>query len=133
MKQKKNSSDWYIATTHWLTAGFAVPFLIALIIGAPLTLAFADNPKLLMPILMLLSLVSIWLGVIYSSKYVNKTYIIKDANKVVTQSTIILVLIGGGFRLWKLLQTGILTYESIAFVGVVLIFYFASKKYIKNS
>jgi hypothetical protein len=28
MKEKKVSADWYIAATHWLTAGFAIPFII---------------------------------------------------------------------------------------------------------
>lgn len=134
MKSKKESADWYIAATHWLTAGFAIPFVLALVLGIPLTLILGkENITLLAFAFIILSILSIWLGVIYSSKYLNKTYIIKNADQIVILSTIYLVLVGGGFRVYKFIQTGVFTYEYIGFAIGIIIFYFVSKKYIKNN
>lgn len=134
MKPKKESADWYIAATHWLTAGFAIPFVLALVLGIPLTLILGkENIGLLALAFIILNILSIWLGVIYSSRYLNKTYVIKNADQIVILSTIYLVLVGGGLRAYKFVQTGVFTYEYIGFAVGVIIFYLISKKYIKNN
>ena len=134
MKEKKVSADWYVAATHWLTAGFVIPFLLALVLGIPLTLILdKDNLLLLSVGFGLLNMLSVWLGVMYSAKYLNKTYVIKNAHKIVALSTIYLAVIGGGFRLLKLIQTGNFSYELLGFIIGIVIFYLASKKYIKNN
>ncbi len=70
-KSPKISSKWNIAATHYLTAGFAMPIIINLLVGI-----IFDNPGNIIVIgSWLLGIIA---GVIYSARYVRKTYIIKD-------------------------------------------------------
>lgn len=134
MKEKKASADWYIAATHWLTAGFVVPFLLNLVVGILLVLLLGGDDLLLLSISFgILYVISIWLGVMYSAKYLDKTYIIKDAHNIALISTIYLAIIGGGFRLSRLLENENFLYEFLGFVIGVVVFYVASKKYVKNN
>ncbi len=136
MKERKQSKDWYIAATHWLTAGFAIPFIIALVVGIPAIALIGKNNTIVLTIIMsAVWILSIWLGVMYAAKYVNKTYIVKNNENIAKLATIYLGVLGGGYRLINL-SKGITT-ESIIdivfFVVGVTIFYTLSKKYIKNS
>ncbi|MDB5204135.1 MAG: hypothetical protein JWP09_163 [Candidatus Taylorbacteria bacterium] len=134
MKEKKVSPDWYIAATHWLTAGFVVPFLLALVLGIPLAIILGkDNITLLSLSFVVINVLSVWLGVMYSAKYLAKTYIIKDSNQIAILATVFLVLVGGGFRVHTFMQTGVFAYEYIGFIIGIFVFYFTSKIYIKNS
>lgn len=137
MKEKKQSANWNIAATHWLTSGFAIPFLMTLVIGIPLVILIGE--KNIVPLAIASQIVyffSIWLGVIYSSKYIAKTYIVNDKDKIANLSTIYLIIIGGGFRLYNFLTKGIdieFIINACGFVVVVLIFHILSKKYLKNT
>ncbi len=136
MKEKKASAEWYIAATHWLTAGFAIPFVLTLLLSVPVTLLlakYANGNYLQGTVFVLVSILGIWLGVIYSSRYLDKTYVIKDANKIINFSTAYLAIIGGGFRVYEVIQTGILHYTDLGFLVGVVVFYFVSKKYVKNN
>lgn len=137
MKERKQSADWNIAATHWLTSGFAIPFLTALILGIPLVILLGkDNAIPLAIASSIIYFFSIWLGVIYSSKYITKTYIVNDKNKIANLATIYLAVLGGGFRLYGLMTKGI-SIESIidacTFVVIVIIFHIFSKKYLHNT
>lgn len=145
MKEKKISSNWYIAATHLLIAGFVIPVLLNLIesfvlfsvikiIGLhDLDLSLIFNVSLVSFIL--IGLINTWLGVIYSSRYLDKIYFINNADSVVSTSTIYLSVITGtlGFiRLnGQINAFGII--GIIYFLLMVLVFYFSSKKYIKNN
>jgi hypothetical protein len=137
MKEKKQSKDWYIAATHWLTSGFAIPFLMTLIIGIPLVILIGE--KNIIPLVIASQIVyffSIWLGIIYSSKYITKTYIVNDKDKIANLSTIYLIVLGGGFRIYNLLTKGMdieFIINACGFVVVVLIFHILSKKYLRNT
>ena len=134
MKEKKISAEWYVAATHWLTAGFAIPFVLALLLGMPLAILLGDDNNILLDVAFgILNVIGIWLGVLYSSKYLDKTYVIKNANKIVILSTIFIILVGGGFRVYKFFQSGVFSYEYIGFATGIVIFYLASKKYVKNN
>jgi len=136
MKEKKTSAEWYIAATHWLTAGFAIPFVLALVLSVPLLLLLAKygNSSYLPGVLsVLLNILGIWLGTIYSSRYLDKTYVIKDANKIINFSTAYLTIIGGGFRAYGVMQTGTFHYIDLGFLLGIGVFYMVSKKYVKNN
>ena len=140
MKEKKVSPDWYIAATHWLTAGFVIPFVAGVILGILLA-ALADNNitillnvNTFLVVSTILDMVILWLGVIYASKYLEKTYVINNAKKIVMLATIYFIIIDGGFIVFKFVQSGVFNYEYIiGFILKVVVFYLASKKYIKNN
>jgi hypothetical protein len=136
MKEKKASAEWYIAATHWLTAGFAIPFVLTLVLSFPLIFLLAkyeSNSNLLGTTVALISVVGIWLGVIYSSRYLDKTYVIKDADKIINLATLYLVVVGGGFRVYGTIYAGTFHYTDLGFLIGVVVFYFVSKKYVKNN
>jgi len=133
MKEKKISADWYIAATHWLTAGFAIPLIIGFVAAIPLALFFAKEAIIFQISISVLSILSVWLGVMYSASYVNKTYVIKNPLVIVKIATVYLVVIGGGLRLYEVSQTKTVGIEFITFIIGVAVFYFTSKRYIKSS
>ncbi len=141
MKEKKQAANWYVAFTHFLTSGFAIPFLV----GGLLVLLFWKFPSLEIGWLQyLIGLAVIWLGVLYSARYINKKYLIKDRDRVIILSTVyfsfwlvILALPGGivsvvktfsGKIPWEIILNSII----IPIVQIVL-FYVFSKKYIGDS
>jgi len=136
MKEKKQSKDWYVAVTHYLTAGFAIPWIAALVLGIPLTILIGTNHIMFLTIVMsIIWLLSIWLGVMYGAKYVNKTYVIKNRDHVAKLAVTYLAIIGGVYRFFILFFKGMATpliVELVFFATGVALFYFLSKKYIQN-
>lgn len=135
MKEKKQSKDWYIAATHYLTAGFIMPLFTGAIGTAIITLIGGDSVALAFIVIEATWLLGIWLGTMYSAKYVNKTYVIKDSDNVAKLATIYLGILAGGYQLYNLLKE--ISTASIMnilfFIGGIIVFYILSKKYIKNS
>ena len=131
MKEKKMSADWYVAATHYLTAGFVMPLLIGIIASAVIML-LPVLEVISMPLSLVLSLLSIWFGVWYSAGYLKKTHIIKDPNKIIKLSTIYLVVIQFLYCIYLALAQDIVLagIQLVSLVIMALIFYFASKKYI---
>lgn len=130
MKEKKVSADWYIAATHWLTA------FITGVIGAVILLILASltGSSGLVAVSALLGWpIMLWLGVRYSARYLDKTYVIKNADHIIILSLIYLVIVGGGSRVYEFMQTGIIKTEYLGFVIAVIVFYFTSKRYVKNN
>jgi hypothetical protein len=132
MKEKKKSSNWYIAATHYITAGF-VPFLLGGIafsfIAVSLISSGITNEYLFAFLQALFFLIIIYLGVRYSANYLNKAYIIKDKNRVVNLATTYYIFL-------NVIGLGILDRDlTIVIINIVLaaLFYTFSKKYIKNS
>jgi hypothetical protein len=95
MDTRKASAPWYIAATHYLTAGFAIPFIGGLLLGIVfgiLGISLGDGPLsglYLAPF----SLLMVYFGVIYSARYLRRKYIIQDAMHIVNLSTIYLIVI----------------------------------------
>jgi len=136
MKEKKQSANWNIAATHYLTAGFAIPFILNLILGIPMVLLLGDNNLAVNIASPILGALIVWPSVMYSAKYVNKTYIIKDSQKVITLAMIYMIIIAGGLQLRNLLIANFDVASILNIVGViaiVIVFYVTSKKYIKNT
>ncbi|MFH1657186.1 MAG: hypothetical protein ABH919_01850 [bacterium] len=128
MKEKKQSKDWYIAATHWLTAGFAVPFLVRLLVTLPLAFV-VKNSELLVVSIYAVELLAIWLGVMYSAGYINSTYIIKDSDNIVKIATIYIVVVA----FLNLMISEISLINVVFLVTSIIIFNVASKKYIHNT
>ncbi len=134
-KDKKQSKDWYIALTHYLTAGFAIPFVIGLIALPVLLKLLASNGPVIY-FTNVIGVISVWLGVIYSASYINKTYVVKNKDKIVKLSTIFLIIGSGSFILIDLLKTKVININAINiafFITEVIVFYILSKKYIKST
>lgn len=93
MDTRKASAPWYIAATHYLTAGFAIPFIGGFIVGivmAILGLSPQSGPLsglYLAP----LSLLMLYFGVQYSARFIQRRYIITDAMQIVNLSTAYLI------------------------------------------
>jgi len=142
MKQKKQSSNWYIAATHYLTAGFAIPFIINLIAGftlLPLINKIELNVLTTLFNLILLAL-SVWFGVMYSAKYLKRTYIIQNREAIIKSSTTYMVVLMTAYFALPFFTghvnlSNILSYSisAVIFLSVRAIsFYAASKKYVSN-
>jgi len=145
-KEPKKSAVWYIAATHYLTAGFAIPLIIGI------ALAFTVQPFVTSEIAFrALSLVTIivalWLGVMYSARYLKKAYIITDPAKVVKLSSLYFIVIRGGLTL-AILGAGsaslgmdlgspgmpmLYAYTALELLAACIVFYVASKKYVQTS
>ena len=142
MNEKKQSASWNIAATHFLTSGLAIPFILNIIFALVLVLVFGkdfieNNATLVVFISILYMIAVTWFSVMYSARYVNKKYIIKDNNEVAKLATLYFVVILGGFRIFNLINLPSVT--TIEYVGVtglifdVIVFYIASKKYLHSS
>ena len=145
MAQKK-SSNWYIAATHYLTAGFAIPFVIGLIASFLIragALAFLSAPLLLMIFLLVIRVLSIWLGIKYSANYLKKAYIIDDKDKIVNLATVYFVVLNFGYFLIQIFSSnkflggkvaGVdIAYSLIGLIIAAVLFYIFSKKYVRNT
>lgn len=134
---KKESAAWNIAATHFLTAGFVIPLLTTVIIGAIFSaIGMNDGSTQTLMLSNMILLVSIWFGVMYSAGYLAKKYIIPDAKKVINLSTIYKVILTILFSWLSFSMTsGDMTAIGFAIgfplIGVV-VFYVASKKYVKQ-
>lgn len=141
MKEKKQSKDWYIAATLLLTAMLIIPSLAMIIAGFPIILIMRGrNPVLVNIILATLWIISIYFGTIHGSKYVNKTYIIKNSRHIVKLATIYEIVFTAFPRLIQsFIFRGLGLFSIVFIVNVayiiaeIAIFYTISKKYVKNT
>lgn len=139
---KKQSANWRIALAHYLIAGFAVPFVG----GLSLTFFYyyalsplSDTAYLVLGVgeTMLLT----FIGVILGAKYIRRRYRIPDASSVANLSTAYIVVLTG---LW--MSANMLFLSQLAEVPItemiiasvesalgILVFYVASKKYIRTN
>ncbi|MDP2930174.1 MAG: hypothetical protein Q8N56_01005 [bacterium] len=147
---KKQRSNWYIAATHYLTAGFAVPFLLGLLtsflilnIPLPTRLLFTTGIGGILFGFILLIL-AIWLGTMYSARYLKKTYVITSESKqrIVNLATIYFVVLRSIFYMTGFLWAILIARVSGAMILNLLLqllflvatggalFYYLSRKYI---
>jgi len=142
---KKQSSNWYIAATHYLTAGFVAPLLLGFLASflASITPLFtAGIGKILFGFIFLV--LAIWLGTMYSARYLKKTYVITSESKqrIVNLATIYFVVLRLIFYMFGFLSImakirisgGMITdFLLNIFIFVVIggaLFYYLSRKYI---
>jgi lipid-A-disaccharide synthase-like uncharacterized protein len=132
-KEPKAAANWYIASTHYVTAGLAVPFAVSLIAAFLLTNLIPENILFIEGIITPLNLVSIWFGTIYSARFIKRTYIIPDSRKIVTLSVTYFVVVGilSMVAFLYIPQDPIIIAANACNVVLgSIVFYVASKKYI---
>lgn len=128
MKPKKEVSAWYAAATFYLTAGFVMPLIFGLIYGFIISpLVGVGTLDTILAIVF--ALLGIWVGIMYSARYIRKAYVIKDKNKIVNLATIYLVVL---LLLWWVIFLQI-PFFLIGYAIRVAIFYFLSRIYVKES
>jgi len=139
MKERKKSSNWYIAATHFLTAGFAPSFLVNIAVSIIVRSLNITSPIILYPVGIISCLLAIWVGVLYSANYLKKTYIIEKKESIVNLSSVYYVLLGivaMGFIIFTSGKGGGLfsIVYSIVFITIqIALFYFLSMKYVSNT
>ncbi len=150
MPAKKTSANWYIATTHYLTAGLVVPFVGDIILS--FVFRSLNIEGLLQGLITLVvSPLIVYLAVIYSARYVNRMYIVNDPMKIVRLSTIYLAVLSLVFVAVLSLEffadpivfmilkgttvdlIPVLVLRLMTYLINIPVFYIASKKYIVRS
>lgn len=134
---KKESSNWYIAVTHYLTANLAIPFIIGLIASIIFyNLGIDDETTLSTILTFLIILLSTWLGVMYSANYLYKTYLITDPSPIVKLSTLYAAILYIGVFILFFIFKPESSFKIIdVIIGLISIgfFYAVSKKYVKGN
>ncbi len=139
---KKQSSNWYIAATHFLTSGLIALFLGVVAIGFVVPLFNISDPTIVGLVNSVFLLASAFLGLLYSASHINKKYAIPNPVSVVRLATIYLLVLqiaAVAFIFSVLLsnQVGINPVPTTIMLGQMvvgfLIFYFTSKAKIKTT
>lgn len=131
----KQVPPWWVAATHALTAFFVVPLAVnlgLLYIVFPALLIETESITALI-IWVIFSAIAIWYGVIYSTKYLDKAYLIAEPGKVVHTALVFAVI----FSIvdWIVgLEEGVgifYVYGVLINIISLVVFYIASKRYVK--
>ena len=135
MNEKKNSPNWNVAATHFLTAGFVMPFLVRLVAMAIVGALFSSLSFGVAYIIQLAVIIlSVWLGVMYSAKYIYKKYVITNSNSIIGLSTAYTIVLQAILLITGISREGGVNadtaYSVILSLVLILSFYFFSKKYI---
>ncbi|GEM_PF-6724744 len=138
MNEKKQRSNILIGANYFAWAGFLFPLLFIFILGLPFVfLAPWKTQEGVAIVMSVILLASIWAGTIFSAKRIAKKFVIKEAGKIVNWSALFYIIFYGLDRVSKVFKpVGMTAVDKIYTVCVVvgfIIFYFSSKKYVKNS
>lgn len=137
MKKKQQTKDWQIALVHWMLAGVPAPFLFSAIFGH-IVKGIANNFGMIVWLAILGEAVKfflIWISIIYSAKFITKTFIIKDNINIVRISTTYLCIFLAIFRIIFFDSSSIMNYifssmHLISLLVIIPFFYFFSKNQI---
>jgi hypothetical protein len=90
MKKKKQIKDWQIAAIHWLIAGVAMPFLFSAVFGYEVKKIVESFGVIVWLVILgeAIKFALVWLGIVYSAKYIMRTFAIKNSEKIVKIATI---------------------------------------------
>ncbi len=133
MHAKKKTESWKIALLHWLQAGFMIPMLLGLAFDLTWsTFIQADFFWKNIVTVFVYPLIT-FLGVLYSTRVIKHSYQGFDPKEILLLSTLYILIVSGCARIYGLL---FYTYnlsgyiEMTAFALRVLVYYWASKKYL---
>ncbi|PCI89440.1 hypothetical protein COB18_03945 [Candidatus Kaiserbacteria bacterium] len=148
MKEKKQRSNWYVASVHYATAGIFWPWIIGILISfgfmamgmeVVVNLAFEQYPLIAALISTAIFAGVTYVAVIASARFIQKRYIVEDMDAVLKISLIYFVGVTAFFistSFWfpdpEYPMTAInwvaTVIDSLVLFGV---FYWASKKYLR--
>jgi hypothetical protein len=135
-KERKESATWYIAATHFLTAGFVVPLIANLLVGFVLDRTIPGSLTAGV-ISLVVSVIAVWFGVAYSARYLEKAYIIPDPSKVIRFAIgyyvglYLLSMLGLFAIAFSVIDWQATILQSTTWLASVVVFYVASKKFVK--
>lgn len=140
----KNVSLTYAAITHWLTAGFAIPFIggmVAVFVLLPILepTDLLSSPLVNLVVLSAIGLGLTWAGVVYSAGFIRKTYAVADPRALAVRATVVLVVVGAAFRALGALRVGApqdaasLAINLVGFAATIATFYFTSLRYLTRN
>lgn len=140
-KERKASATWYIATTHYLTAGFAIPFIANLAIGFILAPLFGPGTLTTLALSLVIGAAAVWFGVVYSASFLEKTYIIPDSKRVITLATTYYAVLNILFTIGVLFipsdteagTTAAFIFSTIMTAVGMAVFYVASKRFVNDT
>lgn len=116
--------------THFLSVRLPFPILFWFVVPFLVTSIFGSYDKNLIEVFRsIFWIIAIGLGTIYGAKHINKNCIISNKNDIIKLSLIYFFIFD---VFWKIFN-GTSVAGLIAFPIGVLVFYFISKKYIKEN
>ena len=154
---QKIHANWNLAATHYLTAAFATSIFKAILGGILIALLLKGasiTSALSIIVSFVAAIITVWIGVWVSAKWMNKKYIISDKDKVVNFAVIYSVVMFALYsfillpfkesifvkllRLFTIAEVHTfqgtdLFIQIIQSILVVVLFFIFSKKYLKNS
>lgn len=133
MKAHKRSHDWYVALSHTVTSGFAIPLILAAAYAYALVPLLGIRLDTSTSALMsgIVSVCSIWLGVRYSAVYIRRTYSPESRKRIVGLAS---VFFGAILLLFLVPQylagegEAYRTIELLSAFASVAVFHYASKR-----
>lgn len=129
----KKHQDWYVAFSHALTSGFAIPLILASAYAYALVPLLGIDTSTSSSALVsgVIALFSIWLGVRYSSVYLRRAYPLQSRRRIVPLATLFFLLLLCAIVLPGLVQESGRTYRVIEAVSALLsvcVFYYVSRR-----
>lgn len=146
MKERKKVTDKYIAIIHFLTAWLVIPSLGVFAV-AILFMSMEDNmgikfsEPMLVGFIWIVALIFTYIGVISTAKFIKDTYVVTNAQTIVRLSTRYAIILLVIFTIIDILVSLFseelrstvyeLIIDGILSVASIVVFYFASKKFVK--
>ncbi len=144
MENLKTSSNVWIGFRHFIVAGLAAPILLNLIL---LALGFTIFPGIInltgiIGASTIISIIGLVLGVLYSVRYLKKTFIISSPNSIINISLIWFIVFELLFTLYPYLTGSVETAQSFKdtltfqFINVIILsasFYILNKTFLKSN
>lgn len=82
MQGSKTSNVWNVAATHFLTAGFVIPFLVGVALAASVGSILEHSTLLYKIVGTAANLAALWFGVQYSARYIKRKYVVSNTDRV---------------------------------------------------
>jgi hypothetical protein len=141
MNQKKKASNLIIAIVHAFISNLvfiAIETSIAVILINLLEGLFPSIPlSSLIYIVIAFEVVLIlligWFGPLVGAQFIARKFIVTDKARITKYATLIILIIGGGYRLYGVFIMGDIFYQDFAYLISIFLFYFSSKKFLKNN
>lgn len=98
-KPLKTARTWYVAATHWLTAGFVMPFIVALVLNILMGAIDFEPTRGIMEVSIeaLIAVLGFGLGSVYAARYIHKKYVIDRPKTIANLAAIYSLVVNAIF------------------------------------